>query len=273
MKRSSYLLVLMLVWVVAAFSASAATLSARVVLPDGSGAPFAMVTIGDKVFTASETGKVEITYDGEKTALVKWLELEEEIAIGATMKFSNRLYYGAPYDANDFVTWGPDIWEITESAMYCPGGLGNEAQIFLDDFYDNFVMRAKFSAEAESQWFYLRFMIRGVEPGFNGYGVTVAMHPADQSSFARFNGSWDNYDVITEDIFIGPAMDPGVEDEIVVFAKDEHIVVYLRNAGQKDYMKVVDHIDDDPGAFFDGGVGILNSFTVVEITEFSVFRY
>jgi hypothetical protein len=198
MKRSSYLLVLMLVWVVAAFSASAATLSARVVLPDGSGAPFATVTIGDKVFTASETGKVEITYDGEKTALVKWLELEEEIAIGATMKFSNRLYYGAPYDANDFVTWGPDIWEITESAMYCPGGLGNEAQIFLDDFYDNFVMRAKFSAEAESQWFYLRFMIRGVEPGFNGYGVTVAMHPADQSSFARFNGSWDNYDVITE---------------------------------------------------------------------------
>ncbi|MDD2431206.1 MAG: hypothetical protein PHD88_03730 [Firmicutes bacterium] len=273
MRKGSLFLVVSLVLVMATCSVGAASLAARVVLPDGSGAPFATITIGDKVFTASESGRVELTYDTEKTACVKWLELEEEIPISDTMTFSNKLYYGAPYDVYDFLTTGPEIWEVTETAMFCPGGQGNESQIYLDDSFENFVFRSKFNAEADGQWNYLRFMLRGIEPGFNGYGLSVAIHPIDECFFARFNGSWDAYDQLTESLFVGPSMDSGADNEFVAFLKDEHIVIYIRNQGEKDYTKLIDLVDEDPSAFFDGGVGILNSFTTVEITEFSVFRY
>ncbi|HHY19112.1 MAG TPA: hypothetical protein GX522_04380 [Firmicutes bacterium] len=251
----------------------AASLTAKVVLPDGNGAPFAEVKIGEKTFVADEKGNVELTYNSEKNALVKWLDLEEELPIGDTMKFSNKKLYGAPYDPFDWLVSGSETWDIDDKIMANPGGEHNEAQIFLDDEFDDFIVRSKFVAAAPSQWYYVRFFLRGAEPGFNGYGISFAANPSDQTFFARFEGSWDKYEQITDSLFVYPAVEQNVPHEFVGFLKNDHIVLYLRAQGESKYHKLVDVVDDSDGALFDGSVSILNSFCDVEISEFSIFKY
>lgn len=276
MLRRNVVLVLVfaLIVVLASFGVSAAnTLSAKVVLPDGNGAPYATVTVGDKVFKTDSNGAVEITYENESKATIKWLEIEAEVTLSAKMKLPNRLYYGAPYDEIDWVLNGPDTWEIDSNVIRNEGGQNNESQIFIDDGLDNFVIRTKFSASAPSQWFMLRFFMRASAPGFNGYGINFAVNPADRTFAARFEGAWDKYEKLAKDLFIYSAVPQNKPFEFVGFLKDEHIVVYVRAEDQREYTKILDIEDDSADAYYDGGIGILNSFTTVEITEFSVFKF
>ncbi len=247
--------------------------SAKILLPDGNGAPLATVTIGDKVFKANEKGEVEITFDSEKKALLKWLDLAVEVPIEATMKFPNKVLCGPPYDALDWVVNGPDTWEFDKKIILNPGGQNNESQIFLDEDFSDFVIRSKFIAEKPSQWFYVRFFMRAFEEGFNGYGISFAASPSDQTFFTRFEGSWEKYTKVIDPIFVYSAIPEGIPVEFVGFLKNDHILIYLRVEGEKEYKKIVDAVDNSEGAFYDGGISILNSFCDLEISELGVFKY
>lgn len=267
MKKNVLFILTLIVFLTATSFAS--SLSAKILLPDGNGAPFATVTIGDKAFKANEKGEVEITFDSEKNALIKWLDLEVVIPIGDTMKIPNKVLYGPPYDELDWEVFGPDTWEFDDKIILNPGGQGNESQIFLDEVFDNFIFRSKFITNKPSQWFYVRFFMRAFEAGFNGYGISFATSQSDQTFFARFEGSWE----VSDPYFVCGAVPEGVPIEFVGFLKNDHIVIYARVEGDAEYIKLIDTIDNSDDAFYDGGVSILNSFCELEISELGVFKF
>lgn len=246
-----------------------AAVNATILLPDGNVAPFAEVVANGKSFTADANGNVVLDVeDGVKTATVKWLSLSAELPIASEMKFKNKLYYGAPYDPEDFTVNGEDNWEIDNKTLYNPGD--KEAQIFYDDSFDNIVFRTKYTLNNPKDYYYLRFFFRTVEPGFNGYGLNVPNLAGYQIYFTRFEGDWNKYNELK---FIAPPAKANVEYEIVVFLKNEKIQVYLRPTSESKYNQILNIEDTSDGAYFDGGFSIMASFLEVKLTELAVFAY
>jgi hypothetical protein len=259
-----------LVFALLAVAISAETLQAVVRLPDNNPAPFATVTVGDKVFEADAEGRVTLEVPADvKTVKITWLELTAELPVSANLKFKNRLLYGPPYIKEDFVVTGPDVWEFTDDQISAP--LGSETMLFYEDAFDNMVLRAKYSITnpEEEQWYYLRFFIRLYDPGFWGYSVNMSV--VNDPYFVRYDGNWDQY-VAANMTFFGPKPAEGKEYELVMFAKDETITVYHRDVAGK-YTKVHQFVDNSPEAYFDGGFAIMKSYSGATIRELGIFAY
>ncbi len=254
---------------VMAIHVNAASVNATILLPDGNVAPFAEVVVEGKSFAADANGNVVLDVaDGVKTANVKWLSLSAELPIASEMKLKNKLYYGAPYDQEDFTVNGEDNWEIDKKSLYNPGD--KEAQIFYDDSFADFVFRTKFTLDKAKDYYYLRFFFRTVEPGFNGYGLSVPNLAGYQIYFTRFEGDWNKYTALK---FIAPPAKVDLEYELVVFLKNEKIEAYLRPTNEPKYNQILNIEDTSDGAYFDGGFSIMASFLEVKLTELAVFAY
>ncbi len=263
-----------LVMVLMTFQIYAETLNAQILLPDGNGAPFAKVQIDESVFEADANGVVILDVPaGKKVATVSWLALTSELPIGEQMKLKNKLYFGAPYDKDDFIINGEDIWEINKKEIIVDEGF--ETQLFYDDSFANFVFRAKFSVDNAKLYNYLRFFFRLTEPGFNSYCLSFPGIQGAETYFTRFEGNWDKQVNIREPkpMFLAAGAKVGVEYETVIFAKEEKIVVYVRATSDKGYKKIMDAEDLTDGAVYDGGFAIMSSFLSAKITELSIFSY
>lgn len=267
-------LFMVVVLVLAAVNLQAETLTAQILLPDGNRAPFAKVQIANNVFEADANGVVvlDIPLD-KKVATVNWLDLSAELPIGEQMKFKNKLYFGAPYEKDDFTIQGEDVWEINKTEIVVEEGY--ETQLFFDDSFANFVFRAKFSVDNAKLYNYLRFFFRLTEPGFNSYCLSFPGISGALTYFTRFEGNWDKQFNILEpkEMFIAPGVKEGVEYETVIFAKEEKIVIYFRAASVKGYKKIMEAKDLTEGAVYDGGFAIMSSFLSAKITELSLFSY
>ncbi len=271
-KRLGFFVVMVLVLV--AVNLQATTLTAQILLPDGNRAPFAKVQIANNVFEADANGVVVLDVpQDKKVATVNWLALSAELPIDEQMKFKNKLYFGAPYNKDDFTIQGEDIWEINKNEILVKEGY--ETQLFYDDSFANFVFRAKFSLDKAKLYNYLRFFFRLTEPGFHSYCLSFPGISGALSYFTRFEGNWDKQFNILEpkEMFIAPGAKAGVEYETVIFAKEEKIVIYFRATSDNGYKKIMEAQDLSEGAVYDGGFGIMSSFLAAKITELSLFSY
>lgn len=268
MKRKFGIFVI-LILMFASVQVFAETLNAKVLLPDGNGAPFATVSVGDAVFTANNEGNVTLDVPSDvKILKVNWLELSAELPVGETLKFKNKTLYGAPYSKDDFLINGPDVWEITDTEIIAVEG--SETQLFYEDAFDNTVFRAKFTLDNAAQWYYVRFFTRLYDPGFNGYSLNFP--GVGDSYFARYEGNWDQYSDIPP-TFLGVPGKVKVECETVMFSEDETITVYYRETSQDSYRKIYSVVDDSVEAYYDGGFAIMCSYLSLKITELGVFSF
>lgn len=247
-------------------------ISSQILLPDGNSAPYAEVHVDGEIFFADELGNVTFEVPtGKKIVTVKWLALSSELPIANEMKFSNKLYYGAPYSSDDFEISGPDIWQIEEKTITVSSG--SETVIFYDDSFANFVLRAKVTIDKADLYYAFRFLFRTTEPGFNGYCFSVPALDGSQTYFARYEGAWNKYEEIVKPMFLTSNAKMKAEYEYVIFAKNEKIMIYMRPTTERNYRKILDAEDKTEGAVFDGGFSLMSSFVEAKITELSVFSY